>query len=419
MSELLQSGQHPDADQLSAFVEHALPAHERQETLAHLAICPDCRAIVSLSLPPLEELPKPEVQPVRKPMFSGWRLALPAAAAFAALVVIVHIRNASSIKSSTPTTQIAISQPREPVLLPPHPSAAAPEAVSPIANPLASGARANAKSPVVSKPQINEPVDRPQTAVMLPHEGRTLTQPAQSQQLPASGFAQLHGSASGAGRATNGATTSVQIPATIALDRLAPSAPGTPANNPGQSSPATMPLRQQAVAGATPSPVVGDAVTVAAANQTVDVTSASPIATFASTNNLALSESKNIVSKNILAEHPLPSRLPTLSTVSTAHQILALDTHNSLFLSDDGGQHWRTVSPQWHGRAVKVDLVSSSIHGQDYVAGQAPANSSSVTGTVKDASGAAIPDASIALSDATAQVVRTVKTDHCRQLSRR
>ena len=29
MSEILQSGLHPDADQLSAFVERALPAHER------------------------------------------------------------------------------------------------------------------------------------------------------------------------------------------------------------------------------------------------------------------------------------------------------------------------------------------------------------------------------------------------------
>lgn len=39
MSEILQSWQdrnvmqHPDADQLSAFAEHALPEHERQATL--------------------------------------------------------------------------------------------------------------------------------------------------------------------------------------------------------------------------------------------------------------------------------------------------------------------------------------------------------------------------------------------------
>lgn len=143
------------------------------------------------------------------------------------------------------------------------------------------------------------------------------------------------------------------------------------------------------------------------------------IATLASANNLALNESKNIV-----AEHPLPSRLPALSTVSTAYQILALDTRNSLFLSDDGGQHWKTVSPQWHGRAVKVDLAPSSIRGQGYVAGtapaaQVPANNSSVTGTVKDASGAVIPDASIAISDATAPNCSHREDRSRRQLSRR
>ena len=57
MSEILQAGQHPDADQLNAFVEHTLPAHEQQQTLAHLAICPACRQIVALSLPPADESP--------------------------------------------------------------------------------------------------------------------------------------------------------------------------------------------------------------------------------------------------------------------------------------------------------------------------------------------------------------------------
>ena len=110
MSELLQPGQHPDADQLNAFVEHALPQHEHQQTLAHLAICPDCRTIVSLSLPTVEESPVPEPEPARKPWFSGWNLAWPAAAALAGLVVILYVRNAATTRSSTAGTQVAISQ---------------------------------------------------------------------------------------------------------------------------------------------------------------------------------------------------------------------------------------------------------------------------------------------------------------------
>ena len=80
MSDLIQLGQHPDADQLNAFVEHALPAHEREQTLAHLAGCAECREIVALSLPPLEEAPVVEADSVAKAgfgkWFSGWPLGV-------------------------------------------------------------------------------------------------------------------------------------------------------------------------------------------------------------------------------------------------------------------------------------------------------------------------------------------------------
>ena len=45
-------GAHPDADVLTAFYEHALPDHERQPVLMHLAHCAECREAVALALPP-------------------------------------------------------------------------------------------------------------------------------------------------------------------------------------------------------------------------------------------------------------------------------------------------------------------------------------------------------------------------------
>jgi hypothetical protein len=88
MSEILQAGQHPDADQLNAFAEHTLPAHEQQQTLAHLAICPACRQIVSLSLPPADE--SPVLHPaVRRRWFSRWHPAWAAVPAFAALILVI------------------------------------------------------------------------------------------------------------------------------------------------------------------------------------------------------------------------------------------------------------------------------------------------------------------------------------------
>ena len=47
---------HPDANLLAAFAEQALSAPEREQVLAHLASCEDCRTVVALGLPPLEHV---------------------------------------------------------------------------------------------------------------------------------------------------------------------------------------------------------------------------------------------------------------------------------------------------------------------------------------------------------------------------
>ncbi len=43
---------HPDADLLTAFCEHTLTPNERQQVIAHLALCADCRHAVALAVPP-------------------------------------------------------------------------------------------------------------------------------------------------------------------------------------------------------------------------------------------------------------------------------------------------------------------------------------------------------------------------------
>jgi hypothetical protein len=112
MSELFQSGQHPDADQLSAFMEHALPAHEQEETLSHLAICPRCRSIVALSMPPAEVLPLLHPQTTRRPWLSGWMMVWPAGAALAALILAgIYMRNVFVVEKHVTPTQTAQSVP--------------------------------------------------------------------------------------------------------------------------------------------------------------------------------------------------------------------------------------------------------------------------------------------------------------------
>jgi hypothetical protein len=117
MSEILQAGQHPDADQLNAFVEHTLPAHEQQQTLAHLAICPACRQIVALSLPSAGE--SPVVHPAdRHRWFPRWHPAWAGIPAFAALILVILFARNSERKVGQTSEPAQIADARKPAAPP-------------------------------------------------------------------------------------------------------------------------------------------------------------------------------------------------------------------------------------------------------------------------------------------------------------
>lgn len=85
---------HPDADLLTAFAEQALPVRERDQVLAHLARCTDCREIAALAgaAVPEQELVAAASSPHidRRPSRSFWSLRplrWTAAAATAAVVL--------------------------------------------------------------------------------------------------------------------------------------------------------------------------------------------------------------------------------------------------------------------------------------------------------------------------------------------
>jgi hypothetical protein len=102
------TGPHPDADLLTAFAERAATPAEREQVLAHLATCADCREIVALAAPeavPLE-------QPVLVPRRSRW---LPAGlfrwgtmvAAVAVVAVVVIVESPKYQQPSPVATQMA------------------------------------------------------------------------------------------------------------------------------------------------------------------------------------------------------------------------------------------------------------------------------------------------------------------------
>ena len=117
MTTLLQPGNHPDADQLTAFAENALPPHEQQQTLAHLATCADCRNLVYLAqqASPIE-LPQPQPIPAHRAWFASWKLAFPAAAALACLIFLtIHLRTTTTPQNPPPTAVVVQQTPPPPL----------------------------------------------------------------------------------------------------------------------------------------------------------------------------------------------------------------------------------------------------------------------------------------------------------------
>jgi hypothetical protein len=118
--------------------------------------------------------------------------------------------------------------------------------------------------------------------------------------------------------------------------------------------------------------------------------------------------------------------LPILSIATHGFQVIAIDTGNALFLSNDGGRHWVPVPAQWTGRAVKAELVSfgtaPTLPAPIEASGVNPSvarftNSpalkagSSLTGTVTDMTGAVIAGATVVVTDSATHSPHTALTD--------
>jgi hypothetical protein len=106
----LQPGRHPDADQLSVFIEGAATAREQERMLAHLAECAECRKAVFF-MQPHEEIER-TATPVKRWV---WRrlvpIGLPAAAIACGLIaVFIYIRP----HGAAPPTPQQIASVRQP-----------------------------------------------------------------------------------------------------------------------------------------------------------------------------------------------------------------------------------------------------------------------------------------------------------------
>ena len=111
MSRNLQPGIHPDADQLSVFVEGAATAREQERMLAHLGECAECRKAVFL-MQPNEETQRAAATPEKGRM---WRwlvpVGLPAAALACGLIAAVIYLRPRGGAPETPQPMASARQP--------------------------------------------------------------------------------------------------------------------------------------------------------------------------------------------------------------------------------------------------------------------------------------------------------------------
>jgi hypothetical protein len=107
----LDGGDHPELNLLNAFAEHALPETERRNVLAHLSRCGECREVVFLAQPELQES---RVSQGRS-RWLGWRSMRWASAAACVVIVAaaVSLRHQSpeTVGPAGPTTDSESSRP--------------------------------------------------------------------------------------------------------------------------------------------------------------------------------------------------------------------------------------------------------------------------------------------------------------------
>ncbi|HTW79105.1 MAG TPA: carboxypeptidase regulatory-like domain-containing protein [Terracidiphilus sp.] len=424
MTTTFKPGHHPDADQLSAFIEQALPAHERAGVLAHLAVCSECRAVVALALPEEETVVQAAHVPARSffsgPWFSNWLVFLPAAAAavaLAAFIFFVHRqapapqqqaqiapapRAAAPLQPASGSTAQTTAATRPPKAAtaspaPPPPAPSAPRETSIFVNGLTAAGRPTAhqaaapQAGVVQDQSIQSlPAQSPTSSFVSASNNAVVSQnqPAQKAIAPSSAF---HGGAIGGLAQSNNNLQQAEANAQN----------GQQQNGLQQNS------QQQT------------------ANQTVQVQAETPAPVTANGAQVdAVLAGRATASLN-LTRQPLPSRLPLLSSATRGPIVLAIDTHHTVFVSNDSGQHWERVRAVWKGRAVRVEAIASvmtfalrepgasmgTLAALPQGAAVARMGEIALTGTVTDQSGAVIPGAAITIADPQRGLKRSITTD--------
>lgn len=319
MNSTPQFDPHPDAGILNAFAEQALGGAEREQILAHLALCNRCRQVVFLArqaaLNAEEEIT--EARPARPSgkWYKSWSLAwIPAAALVAALVVTLYPGHTARL-------------PELAKAVPPG------EAIAPL--PMPQGQTGTGEAPALPKSAISEKAAQRRA-------------PAEEFAPEAAPYSTLP-SEPGAIALSMQENQAAPPPSMESAQRVEPQETRARFNQ----EPAVAAWRQERRPMAAARPANAGA---------VQLSKQSALA--AAGNARAGSSALFIQPQATKAAVPLaaggiklPSSLAAVSTANAGHRTLAIDLAGALFLSEDSGERWEPVVRQWTGHAVEVRVL--------------------------------------------------------------
>jgi Carboxypeptidase regulatory-like domain/Putative zinc-finger len=419
-----QPGIHPDADQLSVFVEGAASSPEHERMLAHLAECAECRKAVFLMQP------HEETQAHRTEAVKGWMwrrlfpVALPAAAlACAVIALVVYLRphggSPEVLQQNASVRQPEI--PRPPTTVAPTtesesfarsespnkssaPSAAAPnfsrqtkhpanglhlpeeknqQMAANIASPPTAIAAPSASAPVAGVASVSGAISSG-TVSDLPLNARNFTELQQltpggtkgassqnslatKKELPALEIEGAGGRdatlAGVSGRVTD-PTGAVVAGATITLRDASGKTRQTTSGTDGSFHLAELPAgRYDLMATATGFKTKQQSIEL----KPSEVAMMQPVLDVGTVSEAVevsgAAPTLETESASVSRIMPVPSGLPVTTTVSLGKRSLSLDSAGNLFLSRNGGKKWKKINPRWAGKAVRIELKPPSDSG--------------------------------------------------------
>ena len=359
MNPMIQPGTHPDAEILTAFAEQLVTDREREDILAHMAVCSRCREAVFLAQKATEaEGPTRTVLevPDRRSgggWFAGWRWSWVPVAALAGLVgfaVIQHMRHTS-------VSETRMAQNAAPPDIAPSSSTTRTTATPLPPPPPPSHAESKQELPARERSDRDTGLDRRSSqdlkdVTILAQKRDELKKETDSlEEAPPKvlggavhGTMEARAKSSGVGgpMAQNQVQqqNNAQLQQNYANDARQSSALSDslnkPVSAPVQTGSTSQTVTVQAVGGPIPvSPAPSAAPAIAAQMESVVIADKKP-------------------AKLKAGNSALPSKLDVLSETTTAKITIAIDTAGSVFLSEDAGRHWQGIDAPWSGRAVLV-----------------------------------------------------------------